>query len=719
MDDEFNKLNPTIQKWIYKQGWEDLREIQKLSVDLILEGKTDLVISASTAAGKTEAAFLPALTAIENSDGFGILYISPLKALINDQFRRLEPLCEMLDMSLTAWHGDANVAKKKQAENNPSGVLLITPESFESLLIRRPGWVFNAFAQTKYIIIDEYHAFLGYERGTQLQSLMHRLEHLLDRKDNIPRIALSATLGNMDAVLKSLRPNSDFPCHLIKSDQDKSSLNMIIKGYINSAKEDKKSSDREIAEELFNTLRGDSNLIFANSRQRTETFAALLKDLCEDNLVPNEFFPHHGSLSKEIRSDLESRLQKETIPTTAVCTMTLELGIDIGKVTSVAQVTAPHSVASLRQRIGRSGRRGNPAILRMFITENELIVNSSVVDKLRLELLQSIAMVKLLIIDKWYEPANLDLCHFSTLLHQILAIIAQWGGVRADQIWNLLCESGTFNNVKIEEFKNLLNYMGEKQLINQLSSGELVLDIKGERVVEHYTFYGVFKTPEEYRILTSGKTIGSVPIESFLVVKQHIVFSGKRWKVTEVNVDKKVIHVEPAKGGNPPKFCGDGMSVENLVRREMLKVYTEEDYQLDFLDDVAKGLFIEGLTLFKQLELKTKRVISHGKHVIILPWMGDKIVNTLVILLINEGYKVSNFAGVIELDNANEQEIINSLIKFSTQTYTDTELAKLVDNKKIEKYDNLLPEDILNKEYAVKAFDIKGTKNWIKREITC
>ena len=124
-------------------------------------------------------------------------------------------------------------------------------------------------------------------------------------------------------------------------------------------------------------MRGKSHLIFANSRGRTEEIAATLSDFCEKNGVPNEFFPHHGSLSKEIRESLEARLQEDNLPTSAVCTMTLELGIDIGSVDSIAQVTAPHSVSSLRQRLGRSGRRGDAAILRLFIPENEITARAT------------------------------------------------------------------------------------------------------------------------------------------------------------------------------------------------------------------------------------------------------------------------------------------------------------------------------------------------------
>ena len=135
MGDISQLLNPAVQKWIYKQRWTDLRDIQKEAIRPVLAGNSDLVISASTAAGKTEAAFLPAITAIaDETSGFGILYVSPLKALINDQYRRLEELCDMMDIKVTSWHGDSSQSKKKEAKRNPEGILLITPESLESLL---------------------------------------------------------------------------------------------------------------------------------------------------------------------------------------------------------------------------------------------------------------------------------------------------------------------------------------------------------------------------------------------------------------------------------------------------------------------------------------------------------------------------------------------------------------------------------------------------------
>lgn len=729
MIEEYQRLDKRVQKWLYNQGWPDLREIQKRAIAPILSGDKDVLISAPTAAGKTEAFFLPACSAIAEVDnGFGILYVSPLKALINDQYRRLESLCEMLDMEVTPWHGDILLSKKKKARKNPSGILLITPESLESLLVREPGWVKQSFTSLKYIVIDEFHAFIGTERGQQLLSLLTRLEHIAGRISNpIPRVALSATLGEIEKVPLSLRPNKSLPCEIITSSQYQSTIKVQVKGYVEPvdimANEVRTSAEQQICQEIFRLCRGNSHLVFANSRSRTESIAAQLSDLCEQEVVPNEFFPHHGSLAKELREDLEARLQKETLPTTAICTMTLELGIDIGKVSSVIQVTAPHSVSSLRQRLGRSGRRNSPSILRMLITENELSDKSNIVDGLRLELVQSLAMVRLLIVKNWFEPADTEQMHLSTFLHQILAVIAQWGSVRADQLYSLLCEHGSFKEITIQHFKKLLSHMGTVQLIQQLSSGELVLGIEGERITNSYTFYSVFKTPEEFRIVAGSKTLGTLPVDSLIIKDQHIIFGGRRWKVTDIDDNKKVIYVTSTKGGKPPKFNGSGMSIHDRVRQEMLNIYRTSDYRIevgnqkiDYMDNLGRQLFQEGANLFKEANLEKQPLYQSGKNCYIFSWMGDKVVNTLTVILIRSGFECSNFAGVIEVQNANIDDIKNRLIDLANNALPDeTELAGTlsIQQKLIEKYDEYLPEDLLTECYGRKAFNSKATKQWI------
>ncbi|WP_367104114.1 DEAD/DEAH box helicase [uncultured Psychrobacter sp.] len=765
MRDAHTKLDKRVQRWIFNQGWHGLREVQAKAIAPILSGQTDVLISAATAAGKTEAFFLPACSAIAHQDkGVGILYISPLKALINDQYRRLQSLAELLDMQVTPWHGDSLQSKKKQQKKSPSGIILITPESLESLLVRDAGWVKQAFSELKYIVIDEFHAFLGSERGQHLLSLLTRLEHVAGRLDApIPRVALSATLGNLETVPLSLRPNNALPCVIIEDTESTASVKVQLKGYVqpsqirqaaqsndNDAETDSESNNAtdesfagigvestdtedtsvdvpydtqtQICTDLYRFCRGGNHLIFANSRKRTELIATMLSEKCEHNLVPNEFFPHHGSLAKELREGLEQRLQKDDLPTTAVCTMTLELGIDIGKVDSVVQVTAPHSVSSLRQRLGRSGRRGGSSVLRMLITEQQIDVNTSLVDRLRLELVQSMAMIRLLIASKWFEPTDTSLYHFSTLLHQVLATIGQWGGIRADQIYTLLCRQGPFQKITPAHFKSLLAQMGAMQLITQLGNQQLVLGIVGECIVGHYTFYAVFKTPEEYRLVAGSKTLGTLPVTTVLIPKQYIIFGGRRWQVTDIDMDKKVVYVVAAKGGGvPPAFDSGSLSIHDRVRQEMYDILSSGDYRIlvgdkkvDFADKTARELFAESLDTFNRCQLRHRPLIDQDGNTYIFMWRGDKVVNTLAALLIQHDFSTESYAGVICVNKTNSVQVVRFLQALTHKPLPSaTELAEKVPNKMIEKFDEYLPEDLLNLGYGAKTFDIEGLSEWL------
>lgn len=727
MKDEFQKLHPSVQKWVFKQGWSDLREIQKKALDPILSGDRDVLISASTAAGKTEAFFLPACSKIADIQaGFGILYISPLKALINDQFRRLESLGDELQLSITPWHGDSSQSKKLSAKKNPSGILLITPESLESLLIREASWIKSSFINIKYIAIDEFHAFIGTERGQHLLSLLNRIDHLLGRYTPTPRIALSATLGDLAKVPLALRANKKLPCEIIVATNSSSTMQIQVKGYTNPQQNNAEyiqSADTQICQDIYKFCRGSSHLVFANSRQRTEIIAATLSELCRKNRVPNEFFPHHGSLAKELREELEQRLQKENLPTTAICTMTLELGIDIGKVNSVIQVTSPHSVASLRQRMGRSGRRNEPTILRMLIKEEELNKDSHIVDMLRLELIQSLAMIRLLVGSKWFEPADTQQFHFSTLLHQVLAVIAQWGGVRVDQLYTLLCETGAFHQVTIAQFKLLLISMGKNELITQQGSGELTLGIRGEQLVNHYSFYAVFKTPEEYRIVSGLKTLGTLPISTVILKGQHIIFAGKRWKILDIESDKKVIRVTSAKGGLPPSFGGEGLAVHDIVRQEMFEILKNNDYRIlvgehkvDFADRRANQLFNESISIFNEAKLAKRSIIEVGNKIYIFTWLGDKIADTLKVIFIMNNFLVTTFSGIIEIEQTSKAIVLEYFKSILLNGIPkESELAFYVKDKKTEKFDEYLDEQLLNEGYGMKMFDSEQTYSFISK----
>lgn len=713
------RLHPGIQRWLWKKGWSDLRDIQRQAIAPVFSGDCDLVISASTASGKTEAAFLPACSVIakEDLDGIGIVYISPLKSLINDQYRRLRDLCQYLDFPVTPWHGDISSSLKNHCRKNPKGILLTTPESLEAMLINHSPWLKKALGQVAYFIIDEFHAFIGNERGCQLQSLLHRLEFLLQGR-LIPRIALSATLGDMTQVMRYLRPNAALPCHLVESTTTQQKLKLQLRAYVN-AKPNKASSAsmptvvEDITNDLYRLLRGQSNLIFTNSRQVTEGFAAALTDCCAAAGVPNEFFPHHGSLAKEVREQLEQRLQQGHLPTSAVCTMTLELGIDIGDVHSVAQLSAPWSVASLRQRLGRSGRRGDPAILRLFIVENELHRGSSLHDLLRLELLQSIAIVSLLL-EKCYEPANADEYHFSTLIQQTLSLIAQYGSARAKQIWVLLCKQGPFRLVTQQHYAALVGKLVEKDFLIETHDGQLVLGSRGEHLTSDYNFYAAFKVIEEYRLEHSGKTLGTLPIDDSYIPGVQIIFAGGRWQIQQVDDANKVISLIPASGGKPPSFSGNVIFMHNMVRQRMYKIYEQGQYP-SYLDGCGRALFNEGLKNFQFFALDRRFCVPMGKKLYVVPWLGGRVINTLIVLWQLHGLDASGFASVIEIDDCNEDKL---------RYICDCLLAELPPSEESlseyvcrsgEKYDHLLPMHLSRLGYGTKSFDVQGAWEWMSR----
>ena len=360
----FDLLDSKVQQWVWKQGWTSLKDIQENSIPPILDDNCDVIISAATAGGKTEAVFLPILTNIlrwESVSGYQVLYISPLKSLINDQYRRLQDMTKGMSINVTPWHGDISSSKKHNSLKKTNGILIITPESLEALFVHHHFKLKKTFSNLKYIVIDELHAFIATERGKQLQSLMSRIENVIGK--HIPRIAMSATFSDFGIVKDFLRQDHCIPC--IIPDQGKSNheIKVLIKDY---GYNEESYINKSITNEIFKRLRGENNLVFTNSRHECECFTSLLNEKCREEDVPNEFRIHHGSISKETRTKVEHELQSGSLPITAICTATLELGVDIGKVKSIAQIGTSNSVSGLRQRLGRSGRRGEASILRVF-----------------------------------------------------------------------------------------------------------------------------------------------------------------------------------------------------------------------------------------------------------------------------------------------------------------------------------------------------------------
>lgn len=730
----FDLLPEKIRRWVWQQEWKDLRDVQEAAIEPILEGIKDVILMAATAGGKTEAAFLPICSKLlgDAMGGVRALYVSPLKALINDQFGRLEALCEHLGIPVHRWHGDVAANKKRDLMKKPSGVLLITPESIEALFVIHGPRVGGVFKRLQYVVVDELHSFIGNERGRQMQSLLHRVEQVIGR--SVPRIALSATLGDVGTAAEFLRPGGGERVQIIRSKDGGQEIRLQLRGYritapalsteeISAATrggqaveiEERLTGDRlAITDHLFTVLRGSDNLVFANARARVEEYADLLRRKSERERLPNEFFPHHGNLSRELREEVESLLKDKSRPLTAVCTSTLELGIDIGTVKSIAQIGAPPSVASMRQRLGRSGRRGEPGILRMYVAEPEVTAKTPLQDTLHPELVQSIAMV-ILLIAGWYEPPTVGALHLSTLVQQILSVIAQNGGVTARAAWTTLCKSGPFVAVDTGMFAVLLRTLGEHDLITQSSDGVLLLGGLGERIVNHYSFYAAFTTPEEYRLVTAGRTLGTLPISYPLSEGGFLIFAGQRWRVLSVDAEHKVVDLVPSPGGRPPVFGGNGGVVHDRVRQEMFNVYRSGDLPA-FLDGIARDLLIEARANFARLGLAENFVIADGDEARLFCWMGDRVLDTITLKLQAGGLQACHEDVAITVADCGKDELLAALGSCVAGGPGDgCRLAEFVVDKLTEKYDRFLPNELLIADYARRFLEPTSAWEVLKR----
>lgn len=721
----FERLDRRVRAWVYRQQWTTLRDIQEHAIAPILAGEPDIVISAGTASGKTEAAFLPICSELVDADGSGVqaLYVGPLKALINDQFERLDRLCEHLGIPVHRWHGDVGGAAKQRVVRSPSGILLITPESLEALFVRRGPKVRQLFAALRHVVVDELHAYLGQERGRQLQSLLHRLEETLGRR--VQRIGLSATLGDVRLAAEGLRPGAGADALLLVSEAGEQEVRLQVRGYrdaipkvrvragtpppegVESVEFSSGGGIDKIAADLFATLRGSNNLVFANARSRVEEITDRLARRCESERVPVEFFAHHGSLAKDHREFVEEQLKRGDRPATAVCTSTLEMGIDIGRVASIALVGPPHTVASLRQRLGRSGRRGDPAVVRLYCLEPTIEEHTRPQDRLRPRLVQAVAMVQLLLCG-WCEPPEPAARHLSTLVQQTLSLVRERGGASAQVAWQTLCRDGPFSRTTARQYGDLLRDLATHDLVMQLGDGTLVLGAGGERLTDHYSFYTAFQTQEEWTLMTEGRVLGTLPIVQPLDEGLLLVFAGRRWRVASVNEERRDVFVVPAPGGAPPSFGGEGGLVHDRVRREMRAVLAAADMPV-YLDVVGRDLLDEARQQFARYGLVERDVIADGVGSLWFPWIGDRVMDTLVLELQALDVPAVRDGIAISFTSTPPSQVLEALAAMAGHGPFDAvELATTVKNKRLEKHDVFLRDELLSLDYAAKRLDVVG-----------
>ena len=617
----FNLLSEPIRKFIYEKGWDELRPIQNAAISRILGSDENYILASRTASGKTEAAFLPILSKVDfNEPGVQVLYISPLIALINDQFYRVEELCKNLDVDVVKWHGEANKTVKDRLLKNPKGIVLITPESLEAMFVNKPFNVKQLFSNLKYVVIDEIHSFIGTDRGIQLKSILSRLQQVNHKSFSI--VGLSATIGD---YVEAKKFTGDELKTKVLLDKTAKEINSTFKYF----KYKKTDLPQELLEDLYIETKDNKVLIFPNSRGRVEEVAVKLKKISEREKGHPNYFSHHSSVDREVREYVEYFAKNNNRQNFCIsCTSTLELGIDIGVVDEVVQIDATHSIASLIQRVGRSGRKdGEISNLYLYAT-NEW------------SLLQSIACW-LLYKEGFIEPPQKTEKPYDILVHQALSITKGYSGINLTDLIKQLCSNSAFKGIDLVEIEEILNYLIEIDFLEKLQQ-EVIIGVEGEIVVNSRDFYSVFKTEENFKVINSGNKIGEVPFSPQIIEDENILLSAKIWKIKFVDHKAKKVEVIPAKDGKKPIFFGNSGVVHQRIREKMVEVlYSKIDY--NFLDQPSRNE-IESLrkefSVFKIKDLSSQCPLqSKEKNLQLFTFTGTRINRTIQLLLDISGIK--------------------------------------------------------------------------------
>jgi ATP-dependent Lhr-like helicase len=694
----FELLSEPIRKFIRDKGWEQLRPIQNAAISKILYSDENFILASRTASGKTEAAFLPILSKVNfNDSGVQVLYISPLIALINDQFYRIEELSKNLDVTVTKWHGEANKTLKDRLIKQPSGIVLITPESLEAMFVNKPFNVKNLFSNLKYIVIDEIHSFIGTDRGTQLKSILSRLQRVNSRPFSI--VGLSATIGDYNEAKKFTGNETNTKVLL---DRTAKEINTVFRFF----KNEKEELPLELLKDLYIETKDNKVLIFPNSRGRAEEVAVKLKKISDRVKGHPNYFSHHSSVDREVREYVEYFAKNNKRHNFCIsCTSTLELGIDIGSVDEVVQIDATHSIASLIQRVGRSGRKdGESSNLFLYATN-------------QWSLLQSIACW-LLYKENFIEPPEKNEMPYDILVHQALSITKGHSGIILTELIKQLKENSAFKLIEQSEIEEILQHLIEIDFLEKLQH-EVIIGVEGEKVVNSREFYSVFKTEENFKVVNAGNTIGEIPFSPQIIEEENILLSAKIWKIKFIDHKAKKIEVIPTKDGKKPMFFGGSAVVHQKIREKMFDVlYSKTEY--DFLDEPSSDeieMMRKDFAVFDIKDLQTERpLLKAEKHLQIFTFTGTQINRTIQLLLniagIKNTFDDSNSSFDIEVP---KQELITkwSYLSFPL-TDIETHISTLLETNSslldFSKWGIYLPKSYQIKLVKNKYFDIEQTK---------
>ncbi len=710
MSEVFSKFAPFVQEYIYRNGWTELRSIQTEAADVIFNTENNLLLTTPTASGKTEAAFFPIISELyENpSNSFGVLYIAPLKSLINDQFGRIEELLRESEIPVYHFHGDVAASHKTKAINNPKGIIQITPESLESMLINRSNDIFRLFCDLRYVVIDELHTLTGSDRGNQIICQLARIGQIIGCHPR--RIGLSATVGDVKEACDwlSLGSGRDCSCPYVPRQGLKWRLG-FEQFYIGSnglAESDKTQLDLGYSY-VYDCTKDRKCLVFSNSREETEYVTATLRQIADKRAEPDVFSIHHGNLSAAIREGAELDLKNDEIINTTCATVTLELGIDIGKLERIVQIEAPNSVSAMLQRLGRSGRRGSPPEMMMVFREELPLPDTPLPQLIPWQLLQGIACVQLYAEERFIEPPIRKRLPYSLMLHQTLSVLKASGELTPARLAAKVMSLPPFENVSRESYRTLLLSMIENDFIERTETGGLIVGLEGERLTSSFKFYAVFKDSEDFTVRCGSDEIGT--ITSPPPVGDRFALAGRVWEVNELDIKGKLVFVTPVGGKMEISWPGDYGEIHTKILKRMKQVLAE-DKEYPYLKENAQKRLAEARALAKRTDMLSFPIVHLGGYSYALfPWVGTKQFHTLrkALAFFKERFKLSAidyercYYITFRMENGTPEQLYSALMDLvGAPDFNAYDLAEAGKNPIFDKYDEYIPSELLKEAYA-------------------
>ncbi len=720
----FDRYPGFIKEFIYSHSWDTLRDVQIAAAETIFESENNLLLTSSTASGKTEAAFFPILTSIfENPpQSIGVIYIAPLKSLINDQFYRIDELLEQTDIKITHWHGDVGQSKKRKLLDNPEGILQITPESLEAMLINRHNDIKRLFGDLRFIVIDEIHTLAGTDRGNQILCQLARIEAVINHSPR--RIGLSATVGNPEDAALWLNSGSgrqiDVP--LFGKEKNRWRLGMehfyIQNSEFNQTKNKACDTARAVFdagyEYIYNCAVGQKTLVFSNSREETEYVCATLRQIADKRGEKDVFLIHHGNLSASLREEAERKMKNEEFTDAVTCaTVTMELGVDIGRLEKIIQVNSPHSVSSFLQRLGRSGRRGQPPEMMMVFREEEPLPNAPLPELIPWELICAIAIVQVYIEERFIEPPRNKKAPFSLLFHQTLSVLASFGEMSPRELAERMLALSAFREISREDYKTLIVSMLNNEFLEMTEEKGLIVGLAGEKLLNSFKFYAVFSDSEDFTVRCESEEIGTITTAP--PVGDRFALAGRVWEVVELDMPHKLIFVKGVQGKMEVSWPGKYGEIHTKIRERMKQVLIEDTIYPYLGENAAYRLEKARHTARNTGMLEHSIVHLGGYNWCIFPWLGTRSFRTLKRMLssVAEEFAISSIESggsnylSFRMERGSAHLLAQRLLNISEGRLSAEKLVSPKEMPVFEKYDQYIPAELLRRSFAVDMLDIQ------------